>query len=322
MKKYKQSIFIGFGVIFSFICGMIVSKVFIKPVIIKTQILREGGYEYISPVLLCNINNNNPYNEDTLLSEKILKYSQGYVDNDISVYFLNLTNGKWSGINNEKTFSPASMLKVPATMEALKFSETDSSFLFTRIIYDGSFDNNKAEFFKPNKSIEAGKSYSIAELLSYIIDNSDNNALTLLHTALKPESFEKLYQDLKIDIPTNSLDFMTTRTYSSFLRVLYNSTYLSRENSEKMLRMMATPDFPEGIQAGIPTNVKVSQKFGERQIFTPQGNLTDRELHDCGIIYSPQGPYILCVMTRGKDFNILASNIRDISKIVYDYFTK
>ena len=82
---------------------------------------------------------------------------------------------------------------------------------------------------------------------------------------------------------------------------------------------MATPDFPQGLQAGVPTDIEVAQKFGERQVFTPQGDLTERELHDCGIVYHANEPYVLCIMTRGKDFNTMTSNIKDISKIVYDH---
>ena len=82
---------------------------------------------------------------------------------------------------------------------------------------------------------------------------------------------------------------------------------------------MVAPDFPQGLQAGIPASVEVAQKFGERQVFLHDGTLSYRELHDCGIVYAPDNPYILCVMTRGHDFASLSSTIRDISKVVYDY---
>ena len=42
-----------------------------------------------------------------------------------------------------------------------------------------------------------------------------------------------------------------------------------------------------------------------------------KQLHDCGIIYYPGNPYLLCVMTRGDSFGELSSTIRDISDIIY-----
>jgi hypothetical protein len=44
------------------------------------------------------------------------------------------------------------------------------------------------------------------------------------------------------------------------------------------------------------------------------------QLHDCGIVYFPDNPYIICVMTRGDDVNELAPVVAHISKMVYDEF--
>ena len=96
----------------------------------------------------------------------------------------------------------------------------------------------------------------------------------------------------------------------------YNATYLSQEYSEKALKLLTEPDIP-GIRAGVPTTITVAQKFGERSVYDTNNNLTDRELHDCGIVYKPGSPYLLCVMSRGKDFDTMAKNISDLSALVY-----
>jgi hypothetical protein len=71
--------------------------------------------------------------------------------------------------------------------------------------------------------------------------------------------------------------------------------------------------FTQGIVAGVPAGTRVSHKFGE---FSAGTNL--KQLHDCGIVYKPAHPYILCVMTQGNDFNNLAATIAKISKTVWD----
>jgi beta-lactamase class A len=187
------------------------------------------------------------------------------------------------------------------------------------VYYDGSFDDSKAQYFKPQKLIQAGHSYTIDELLTYAIAYSDNNAERLLDQSFEPSTLNNIFLNLGIQIPAQPQDFMTTETYAEFLRLLYNSTYLSPEMSDKALGLMAQPDFPQGLEAGIPQSVQVAQKFGERQVLTPNGMLLYRELHDCGIVYAQNDPYVLCVMTRGQDFNVLASIIANVSKISYDY---
>jgi hypothetical protein len=43
-----------------------------------------------------------------------------------------------------------------------------------------------------------------------------------------------------------------------------------------------------------------------------------KQLHDCGIVYFPNHPYIVCLMTRGYDWNVLEKTLKDISKIIFD----
>jgi formylmethanofuran dehydrogenase subunit D len=77
--------------------------------------------------------------------------------------------------------------------------------------------------------------------------------------------------------------------------------------------------FKIGIVAGVPKDIKVSNKFGEQIIFDKNSKEIIRvELHDCGIVYVPKNPYILCIMTKGKVYNDLSLAISQISKKVYE----
>jgi beta-lactamase class A len=104
--------------------------------------------------------------------------------------------------------------------------------------------------------------------------------------------------------------------YSSIFRLLYNSSFLDTENSEKLLATLSESSFNQGLRQGVPENIKISHKFGEREI-TKTG---EKQLHDCGIIYYPTNPYLLCVMTKGKDFKELTRIIGHISSEVYKEF--
>jgi beta-lactamase class A len=303
---------LGFGL------GLIADRYIRQPVIIRPTVLREGGYQFINPVLLCNTDPAVKVNEDTSLEKNISSYLSIADEQDVALFYINLKTGKWAGHDENESFSPASMLKVPTVVSALQYSESHPGFLSQEILYDGSFDDNAAEHFKPKQSIQAGHSYSIEDLLAYTIQDSDNNAVRLIHEAFPAEDLQQIYSALNIPLSSTSADFMSPKTYLLFLRVLYNSTYLSRDSSEKVLKLMSGGNFPQGIAGGVPEGITVSQKFGERQVQDEQGNISSRELHDCGIVYAPAGPYMLCVMTRGSDFETLAREIKDVSKLVYD----
>jgi CO/xanthine dehydrogenase FAD-binding subunit len=55
----------------------------------------------------------------------------------------------------------------------------------------------------------------------------------------------------------------------------------------------------------------VASKFGEKV------DVGDVQLHEFGIVYHRRGPYILGVMTRGRDLARQAEVIRKVSALVY-----
>ncbi len=105
---------------------------------------------------------------------------------------------------------------------------------------------------------------------------------------------------------------MSTGNYAVVLRTLFSATYLNRLNSEKTLELLSKTYYKDGIVEGVPSNIPVAHKFGLREAQSVT------ELHDCGIIYYPDHPYLLCVMTAGSNFNLLQKIIQDISRITYE----
>lgn len=79
-----------------------------------------------------------------------------------------------------------------------------------------------------------------------------------------------------------------------------------------MLSLLSQSAFPQGLEAGVPQDLPVAHKFGEYD-----DGKGGKQLNDCGIIYKPHKPYLLCVMTEGKDLDALAKVISTISNKVY-----
>jgi hypothetical protein len=156
--------------------------------------------------------------------------------------------------------------------------------------------------------------------MEHSIIESDNVANKALKTIIGEERLSKTYDDLRMPKVELAADRgYTTELYSHLFRALYNGTYLSKPTSEKVLDMLSKTTFDQGLKAGVPIETTISHKFGVNT-FTQNPPVDPYlELHDCGIVYYPQNPYLICVMTRGQDYSVLETIIKDISKITWDY---
>ncbi|TSC76007.1 MAG: beta-lactamase [Parcubacteria group bacterium Gr01-1014_31] len=285
-------------------------------------VVRQSGYRLINPLLECEVGDFASLRQKYIPFEKVAKQrilievQQANPGLELAVYVRDLNNGPWFGINERDLFSPASLLKVPVLMSYLKAAESDPAVLTRELMYDGP----KAFFAQQIAAVEPirpGTVYPVGELLFRMIVNSDNDAKDLLKSALPTSTLETVYRDLGVEVPglRSASDYMSVKDYASFFRILYNASYLDRERSEQALELMAKTRFRDGIIAGVPANRTVAHKFGER--ITLQAGRPVAQLHDCGIIYHPRAPYLLCVMTRGPEFSRLPPVIAAVSKIVY-----
>lgn len=231
----------------------------------------------------------------------------------VSVYFRDLNNGPLFGIDEKEKFSPASLLKVPLLMAALRRAGRDPALLDLRLRYQ---PEDIVEATVGEKTLDTNRDYSLDELLRAMIANSDNNAAVLVRRTVGPAEMDEVYRDLGIVIPKvrGPGDSMTVREYATFFRILYNAAYLDKDRSQKALEYLAASEFKSGIVAGVPPGVVVAHKYGERSF--PGSPV--RQMHDCGIVYYRPEPYVLCIMTRGADTAELTKVLRDASRLVYD----
>lgn len=244
----------------------------------------------------------------------------------IAVYFRDLKSGPTFGINDREDFIPASLLKLPVALTIFDLSEEKfPDLLSQKLEYTNKvfLDNNKE--FPPEEFIKENTPYTINELTERMIKYSDNLALELVNEHLLSlgngkDLVAETYRDLGI-LSATDLDSSTlnAKGYSSIFRMLYNASFLSKDNSEKLLSYLSESTFNEGLRMGVPKEIKIAHKFGERELDDiPIG---ENQLHDCGIIYYPDNPYILCIMTRGKEIKDLENTIAEISKKVYKEFS-
>lgn len=290
----------------------------------KDRRVKLNGFEFTSPLLDVELPKGyNVRHEPIPFKHKVEKFITQQVKSEknleVSVYYRDLSDGPWFGLNENVEFDPASLMKVPVMICWLKRAEQDPAVLKKKLTFN---DKNYAwadQGLKERQTLTAGSAYSIEELLRYMIHFSDNKALHLLYKDLSPAEIEYVTESMDINSdPHPDKSRITVHSYSGFLRILYNASFLSREMSEKALKLMSFQNFQYGIIAGIPKGVRLSSKYG---FFQDEQRPDVIQLHEFGIVYHPNGPYILGVLTRGSNFIKQAEIIKTISEIIYTSVT-
>jgi beta-lactamase class A len=238
-----------------------------------TTAFREGHNtaSFINPLLLCDASEKKEFAEFAPIEQKITKLIDQKISEDaasrVSVYFRDLNEGRWVGINENETFSPASLLKVPIMISYFKLAESTPEILEKKILYKEAENLNAKEDMPPQQPIKSGTVYSVMDLIRAMIVDSDNNAAFVLFDILDRNSFREVGSDLGITIPevAQSPEAMSAKTYARFFRILYNSSYISRTMSEQALKLMSQATFTQGLAAGIPDTVPIAHKFGEER---------------------------------------------------------
>ncbi len=236
----------------------------------------------------------------------------------VSIYFRDLHQGPTFGINRDDRFIPASLLKLPLLMGLYNLAENNPDLLHKRIQYQ-PVKTAVRQVLVEVPPLESGDYYSVEELVDRMIIYSDNESFNLLQVWISSELpgndiFVSTLTELGLSYPRNSVDStFTAKSYASLFRQLYNSSYLSAAYSEKVLEILSRSVFKNGLAKDLPQNIKIAHKFGIRDGIA-NGVV---ELHDCGIIYFPNNPYVLCVMTRGDNIEELEKIISTVSLMTY-----
>ena len=238
----------------------------------------------------------------------------GQIKQPTGMYFEYLPSGVSIGINDQDTFFGASLLKLPVVMKTYKLIEQGKLNKTQQItITEDQLDSGFGALWEQG----AGTVITVEDAMKLAITQSDNTADNVLRALVQSRPVSDVFDYL--DIPTDQSAGpgagITPKGFSSTLRALYLSSYLSYENSNALLKLMTMSPYSDRIVAGLPSNIQVAHKVGVYKDPATGGN----EVHsDCGIVYVPQRPYMLCIISRA---NIEESTnyMKTISKLIYDY---
>lgn len=268
-------------------------------------------YPYLSPRIFASNQN------DILINfVPLRKELRDYVDKSphkLGVYFEYLPSGVSIGINEKEEFVSASLLKVPLIMGVYKLIDDKKIQPDTQIkIIEPDLDKRFGELWKAGP----GQNITVSELVRYTIEKSDNTAANALFRTLNGARLDDVFDSLDIpkDADSNRA-VITTKNYSSILRSLFLSSYLPKNLSNQLLELLTKTEYKDKLPAGVPNEIKVAHKIG---VYGNTPNENNVIYTDCGIVYVPRRPYILCMMTISNDTQARQS-MKNVSSLVYQY---
>lgn len=216
----------------------------------------------------------------------------------VSLYFEYLPTGANINVNRDERIWPASLIKIPVAMTAMKKIEQGDWKLSNELVL---LDEDKDREYGILYENPSGTTFSIQNLLEESLINSDNTAHFILLRNIESAELEETYRHLGMDDIIDDLkkkpkdqdtdNRMTAKRYTIFFRSLYNSTFLSSEYSQLLLSILGKAP-KEYINAGLPNDVTFVHKTGVR--------VDEHVWADSGIVYIPGRPYLITVMIQKK----------------------
>lgn len=230
-------------------------------------------------------------------------------EDSFSFYFEYLPTGISIGINEKHEYETNSLLKLPFIITLYRqMEETGLDIESTTLkLEEKHIDQEFGTLWQKGPGYEI----TVKEAVNYAIIDSDNTAIKAIKDLLQPKYLVQVYDNLDVPLTTDKDNNPTisAKNYSSILKSLYFSSILSKENSQKILDLLTMTNYKDKLPSGITDNIKVAHKIGVRrgQIY-----------QDCGIVYLPERPYILCMFSR-SDENTARDRMTLVSKTIFNF---
>jgi beta-lactamase class A len=269
-------------------------------------------YPLLSGIVLSGAPNN-----DILINfvplRKSLEQRFATIEAKKSFYFEYVPDGTSIRIGADEQLVAASLIKVPLAMNLYRAAELGRIDLDKKVtVTPQEIDDAFGDLWKKGPGFEM----TLRQAARYMLIDSDNTATHVVFDHVKNllSYDEQSFARLDIDQNTeNGQAVITARSYSSVLKGLYFSAYLNNEGSQELLGYLSKSKATNRLTKYLPDSVPVAHKIG-----VYNANWAES---DCGIVYVPKRPYILCVMV-GLPESEADEFIAQVSKEVYGFVTK
>jgi beta-lactamase class A len=254
--------------------------------------------------------------------QKLILQATDLAELDCALVVKNLLTGECASYNPRKRMPSASLIKLPIMAEIIRQVKTGKLRLQQRVAV-------KAEdkvAYSILTLLETDNNYSLQDLLTLMIIQSDNTATNILIDMAGMAEINRLCNDMALPdtiLQRKMMDwnarqagrenYTSALDMATFLDSLYRGEILDKASCMYMIEIMKKQLDNSMMRLYIPDETVIAHKTGE----------LDGLAHEAGIVYHEKGDYLFVVLTWNAFTNNEARQaIGKISETAYNYFTR
>jgi len=237
------------------------------------------------------------------LSDKNFKYG---------LVIKNLDTGETFTENSDDIFPAASLYKLwvmAGVYNDIKNGNLDPEQKLSQSV---SVLNRKFNIDPDLAELKEGTvSYSVSDALKQMITISHNYAAMLLTEKITLTKLNNYMKELGLKKSKTGEPPKTTAYETAWiLEQIYLHKLIDPDLSDEMLNLLKKQTINRKIPKYLPEGTIIAHKTGEL------GSVS----HDCGIIYIPGSPILMCMLTDSTNLTVSEEAISRISKIIYEKY--
>lgn len=231
------------------------------------------------------------------LREKIISEFNNF-HQEAGIVIVDLPSGNKIAINDSRLFPSASMVKIPVMASCIYAASQGKMDLNQSIELKTRFKTSGSGVLK---NYANGTKFTVNKIIEIMIVYSDNTAANTLINYVGFDTFNGYFKKLGLkntNLSRTMMDFKSRKegieNYTTagdlayLLEEIYSNKFINEECSKKCLEILKKQKIRDRIPAKLPADIVVAHKTG----------LEDGICHDAGIVFTPAGDFIICVLTK------------------------
>ncbi len=243
--------------------------------------------------------------------EKIVLNELENTEGTYAVAIKNLETNEYYFLNENREFDSASLYKLWVMAATYKEIENGNLSLDQNIGFDASTINERLNIASESAEITGGFVGNTVEgAISRMITVSDNYSAHILYLTIGWNKVEEFLSEYNLNDSSTDSVTTTTNDILKYYELLYKGEIVSESASNEMLEILKRQELNDRIPKYLPENTTIAHKTGELGAVK----------HDAGIVYSPNGDYIIVLMSETADQTTATEIEAGISEKVWEYF--